>query len=446
MKFRYLISALVLLISCSVFAQNRMISGTVVDEQNLPLVGAAVLVENTSNGTVTDLDGNYSIDVARGQVLVFEYMGYTTSKVTVSDQKTLNVQLLPSSEMMEELVVVGYGVQKKVNVTGSVSTVKYDEMALSRPATNSEGLLKGASAGLYVYQNSGKPGGEGIDIKIRGIGTLNSSNPLVIVDGFESSMGNVDPADIESVSILKDAASCAIYGNRGANGVVLITTKSAGKDKFTIEYNGMVAMQEASNYVPLISNYADYMMIVNESAENVNTTPPFSQTMIDLWTEKSLDPYGIAESGYPNYVAYPNTDWMKEMYQTNVYQKHSIMANGSGKRTRYALSLAYMNNPGIVDNTGMEKFSMRVNVSSQVTDFLEIVQESSVIRPRGKSATLMPPNNIWRGLCQAFILITMANTAGWKMLNRTRCLVTTCTSSTVQTVMTERSMQMQLLS
>lgn len=372
MKFRYLISALVLLISCSVFAQNRTVSGTVVDEQNLPLIGAAVLVENTPNGTVTDLDGNYSIDVARGQVLVFEYMGYTTSKVTVSDQKTLNVQLLPSSEMMEELVVVGYGVQKKVNVTGSVSTVKYDEMALSRPATNSEGLLKGASAGLYVYQNSGKPGGEGIDIKIRGIGTLNSSNPLVIVDGFESSMGNVDPADIESVSILKDAASCAIYGNRGANGVVLITTKSAGKDKFTIEYNGMVAMQEASNYVPLISNYADYMMIVNESAENVNTTPPFSQTMIDLWTEKSLDPYGIAESGYPNYVAYPNTDWMKEMYQTNVYQKHSIMANGSGKRTRYALSLAYMNNPGIVDNTGMEKFSMRVNVSSQVTDFLEI--------------------------------------------------------------------------
>lgn len=369
---KYIIYLLAALIPYAVSAQGVNITGTVVDEADQPLPGASVVIEGTGNGTVTDVDGKFAIEAGKGSVLVFDFMGYTSQKVTVGDRREINVKLLPSSEMMDELVVVGYGVQKKVNVTGSVATVKYDEMAVSRPATNSEGLLKGASAGLYVYQNSGKPGGEGIDIKIRGIGTLNSSNPLVIVDGFESSMNNVDPVDIASVSVLKDAASCAIYGNRGANGVVLITTRSAGKDKFTIEYNGMVAIQEPSNYVPLITNYADYMQVVNESAENIDAPQPFSQTMIDLWREKELDPYGIAESGYPNYVAYPNTDWMKAMYRTNIYQKHSIMASGSGKRTKYTISLAYMDNPGIVDYTGMKRFSMRANVSSQVTDFLEI--------------------------------------------------------------------------
>ena len=211
-------------------------------------------------------------------------------------------------------------------MTGAVATVDYSDLAESRPATTTAAMLQGTSAGLYVSQTSGKPGSEGVSMRIRGVGTLNNSAPLVIVDGFEGTIENVNPQDIASVSVLKDAASCAIYGNRGANGVVLITTKNARNGKFNIEYTGMAAYQEPEHYFNVISNYADYMEFINESAWQVNKANVFSQTMIDLWREKEKDPYGIADSGYPNYVAYPNTDWMKAMFTPGVYQKHSVTA------------------------------------------------------------------------------------------------------------------------
>lgn len=362
----------VLLAALELSAQVRTVSGTVTDENSQPMPGASVLIKGTQKGALTDNEGRFSISAKASDVLVFDFFGYEPQEIAVGSRTTISVSMVPSSEMLEELVVVGYSVQKKVNVTGSVSTVNYSEMAPSRPLTNSIGLLSGASAGTYVHQNSGKPGGEGFDIKIRGIGTLNSSSPLIIVDGFESSMDNVDAADIESVSILKDAASCAIYGNRGANGVVLITTKQAREGKFTVEYNGMASLQQPSHFVELVNNYADYMLLMNESAENVGTTPLFSQTMIDLWREKEDDPNGIAASGYPNYVAYPNTDWMRAMYRSSIYQKHSIQASGSSKRTKYLVSLSYMSNPGIVDNTEATRFSFRANVSSWVTDYIEV--------------------------------------------------------------------------
>lgn len=370
---RYIITCALLLTAAQLsFAQIRIVTGTILDETSAPMPGVSVFVKGTHNGTVSDADGRYSIGASSDETLAFDFMGYEPQEHKIGNRSVIDISLVPSSQALDELVVVGYSVQKKVNITGSVSTVKYDELSKSRPLTNTEGLLKGASPGLYVHQNSGKPGGEGMDIKIRGIGTLNTSSPLVIVDGFESSMDNVDPADIQSVSVLKDAASCAIYGNRGANGVILVTTKQAGEGKFSIEYNGMCALQQPASYVKLISNYADYMLFMNESAENVGTAPIFSQTMIDIWREKESDPNGIAASGVPNYVAYPNTDWMKAMYKNSLYQKHSIQANGSGKRTKYLISLSYMDNPGIVDNTGAKKFSFRTNVSSWVTDYLEI--------------------------------------------------------------------------
>ena len=363
----------VLLFACQLgYAQMKTVKGTVLDEANLPLPGASVIVQGTQRGVITDENGAYEIAATADEILEFDFMGYTVQKIKVGEQSKIDVKLLPSSEMMEELVVVGYGVQKKVNITGSVSTVNYDELSLSRPAVTSSALLRGASAGLYVYQNSGQPGSEGVTMRVRGIGTLNDSSPLVIVDGFEGSLDNVNPNDIETISVLKDAASCAIYGNRGANGVILVTTKLADEGRFNVEYSGMASYQEPEHYIGVISNYKDYMMIMNESAANVDKTLPFSQSMIDLWAEKEKDPYGLAESGYPNYVAYPNVDWMDAMYKPSVYQKHTLTASGATKKIRFNMSLSYLDNPGIVDNSGQKKISLRTNLSSNITDWMEV--------------------------------------------------------------------------
>ena len=361
-----------LLLSIQLFAQAPKVSGTVFDESGAPLAGASVMVEGTGTGVITDGEGRFTIEAQPSQTLVVEFLGYDVQKVKSEGRAVVDVTLSPSSEKLDELVFVGYGVQKRVNVTGAVSTVDYSTLSESRPATTTAGLLQGTSAGMYVSQDSGKPGEEGVVIKIRGVGTLNNWQPLVIVDGFEGTLNNVNPQDIETVSVLKDAASCAIYGNRGANGVVLITTKSPKSGRFHLEYTGMAAYQEPEHYFKVIDNYADYMELMNESAWQVDKKQPFSQTMIDLWREKEKDPNGISESGYPNYVAYPNVDWMKAMFTPGIYQKHALSASGSSGKIRYLLSGSYMNNPGVIDNSAQRRFTFRTNVSSQITKWLEV--------------------------------------------------------------------------
>ena len=369
-----LMAALLICGTLPMMAQNITLKGTVTDESSLPLPGTVVLVEGTNRGATTNAEGKFEILVSKGETLLFEYLGYDTGKVTVTEANNITVTLTPSTESLNELVFIGYGTQKRVNVTGAVATVDYTDLAKSRPATTTSSLLQGASAGLYVAQTSGKPGDEGVSMRVRGVGTLNSGMaPLVIVDGFEGSIDNVNPQDIASISVLKDAASCAIYGNRGANGVILITTKNAEKGKFNVEFTSMAAYQEPEHYFEVISDYADYMEIMNESAWQVDkTTGLFSQTMIDLWREKQQDPNGTAPSGYPNYVAYPNTDWMRAMFTPAIYQKHSVTATGSTDRIKYLLSFSYMDNPGVIDNSGLQKYSYRANISSNVTKWLEV--------------------------------------------------------------------------
>lgn len=224
--FSKILYVLVLLaVSLPAMAQRNVITGVVYDESGLPLTGASVIVEGTNRGVTTDSYGKYRIEAAPEEALIFNFLGYRSQKFKVGASTVLNAEMVPESQILDELVVVGYGVQKKVNVTGSVSTVDYEELSQSRPATTTSGLLQGVSAGLYVSQTSGKPGSEGVSMRIRGVGTLNDAAPLVIVDGFEGTINNVNPQDIASISVLKDAASCAIYGNRGANGVILITPK-----------------------------------------------------------------------------------------------------------------------------------------------------------------------------------------------------------------------------
>lgn len=373
-KFKQRLLLLALLLAAQFVAAQTVdkISGRVLDEAGNPLIGATVSVANTARGVSTAADGSFQIAAASHESLVISYVGYTTVNVTIGTRTNIEVRMVQQANTIEDLVVVGYGVQKRVNVTGAVSTIDYADKAQSRPVTSTAQALKGASAGLMVSQVSGQPGNESIMMRIRGIGTLNDSAPLVIVDGFEAPIANVNSDDIETVSVLKDAASCAIYGNRGANGVVLITTKAGKSGKFNISYSGMVAYNEPENYLGVISNYADYMELMNESADNIGANTPFSQSMIDLWREKSKDPNGLAESGYPNYVAYPNTDWMEAMFEHNLYQKHSISADGASGGTKYLMSLSYVDNPGVIAQTGVKKIQLRTNLSSQVNKWLEL--------------------------------------------------------------------------
>lgn len=206
------------------FAQNR-VTGKVTDASGEPIPGVSVLVKGTTNGTITDLDGNYSLSVPTGSSLAVSCIGFVTQDVLVGDRSIINVTLEEDALHLEETVVIGYGVQKKVNLTGSVSSVSSEEL-LSKPVMNTSLAIAGLVPGLSVIQNSGRPG-SGASVKIRGTGTFSSAgtNPLVLINGFSGSMDDVDPNDIESISFLKDAASASIYGNRAANGVILIETK-----------------------------------------------------------------------------------------------------------------------------------------------------------------------------------------------------------------------------
>ncbi|MCI1685910.1 MAG: TonB-dependent receptor [Prevotella sp.] len=345
-------------------------SGRVTDEKGEPVIGATVMERGTSNGTVTDLDGRYSLAVPEGSDLEISYIGYKSADFRAGVSKS--IVLVENSRSLNEVVVVGYGTQKKVNLTGSVSSVTFDKETLSRPITSAAAALEGASAGLEVLQSSGKPNSENFGMNVRGIGTINSSGPLVLVDGMEMSLSDVDVNNIASISILKDAASCAIYGNRGANGVILVTTKMGSKDQTRITYNMKLSWNSPTRLVKFISNYADYMGFVNEAATNVGISSIYSNETIAKWRAAEKDPDGIAESGYPNYVAYPNTNWYDWIYKTKMMQEHSVSVLGNAGHTDFNITGTYLDNPGMIVNSGVKKYNLNVNINTDITDWLQV--------------------------------------------------------------------------
>ncbi len=313
--------------------QAKTITGTITDKLGNPIIGANVVVKGTTNGTITNMDGYFSLTANKGSILQISYIGFLTQEITIGDSNTLSIVLKEDSETLDEVVVVGYSTQKKVNLTGSVATVNFEKLS-SRPITDASQILNGASPGLQIMQSSGEPNAESFSYNIRGTGTLNNSDPLILVDGMEQSISMVNPSDIASVSILKDAASCAIYGNRGANGVILITTRNGEDGKVNINYDGTFSYNEPFKIIHTISDYVQYMKLMNESANNVGNSDIFSQSSIDTWEAANANPNGIAASGYPNYVAYPNTDWWDEIYTKQWMQKHAE-SNSKCNITKY---------------------------------------------------------------------------------------------------------------
>ena len=330
----------------------------------------SVVIKGTATGVVTDLDGNFSLNGKVGDIIQFSFIGMVSQEHTFSGTP-IQVVMQDDSKMLDEVVVVGYGTQKKVNLTGSVSTVNYEDQALSRPVTTVANALSGMAAGLNVMTTGSKPNEEKANISIRGTGTLNTSSPLILVDGMEMELNQINPNDIASISILKDAASCAIYGNRAANGVILVTTKRGAADgKINVTYSGKFSLNTPAKLIRQVSNYADYMELFNEACEGSGTATLYSQSNIDAWRAAEKDPNGISASGYPNYVAYPNTDWYDVLYNPEWMQEHTVSVVGSEKRTNYSFSTTYLNNPGIAPNSGMQKYYMRSNVESKISPFL----------------------------------------------------------------------------
>ena len=351
--------------------QTITIQGKVVDSNGEPIIGANVLVQGTTNGIITDLDGNFTLsNVDPNAKIVISYIGYKSQ--TLAAAATMNVSLKEESETLQEVVVVGYGVQKKVNLTGAVASVDFEEQTKSRPITTVSSALAGLSPGLQASSGSAMPGQDNTTLRVRGTGTMNDASPLVIIDGMEGSLNALNPQDVENISVLKDAASCAIYGARAANGVILVTTKKGDREKLTINYSGRVSFNKATRMTETMSNYADYMELMNEATTNVGSQPLFTQEQIDLWREKSQNPNALNENGVPNYIAYPNTNWLDELYDGGMMHEHNLSLNGGSEKIRFMLSARYQDNEGVVDNTGNKTYSIRANVEANPTKWLTV--------------------------------------------------------------------------
>lgn len=371
------ILALALLSCTDIFAQStRQISGTVKDSNGEPIVGASVLVPNTSTGTSTDVDGHFILDVPNdAKTIEIGCVGYATSSVTLESSAVYSAVLSDDSTFLDETVVVGYATQRKATLTGSVSSVKIDDNAIARPVTSVSSSLAGLAAGVTVNQTTGKPGSSAT-IRVRGIGTLNDNSPLVLVDGIEWSMDNLNPADIESISILKDAASTSIYGAQGANGVILITTKQ-GDGKIKFNYNGYVSIQKVQNKLSLTSDNAEYMELVNETNTNQGLAEHFSQATIDQWRAAKQNPNALNDYGVPNYIAYPNTDWFDTIFKTGVSHNHHLSMSGSSNGIRFQAGVGYMDNPGVMNvadgvNSGAKKLTIQAKGEGQVGKWLTL--------------------------------------------------------------------------
>ncbi len=354
------------------------VKGRVTDQGGEPVVGAVVMVKGRAgaSGTMTDVDGSYSIAAQKGAELEFSCLGFETQTITVGNDRVIDVVLSEDAMLLEETVVVGYGVQKKVNLTGSVSAIDFQSAAEGRPVMSASAALAGMAAGMNVSQSSGQPGSESATIRIRGVGSFTSSasSPLVLVDGVEWSMDNVNPNDIATISVLKDAASTAIYGTRAANGVILVTTKTGSADRLQVSYSYKGIIQMPVNKLKWVSDYATYMDLFNEGCDNAGTSHKFSQTNIDIWRAAAADPYGLNEYGVPNYAAYPNTDWFNEIFQNGYSQEHNINISGGSAKVKYMISGGWLDNEGVMNrfnlDSSSQKANFRTNLEADVTKWL----------------------------------------------------------------------------
>ena len=340
-------------------ALKAQISGRVTDETNGPLPGVSVKIKGSTTGTQTDNDGRYQITATNNDILTFSYLGYAPQEIPVGAQTIINVQLKVANQDLGEIVIVGYGKQQKTSLTGSVSQISGKDIAV-RPVGQTSAALQGMAPGVTVRQSSGRPGGDAGTIRIRGVGTLSDPNPLVMIDGIEGSMNNIDPNLIESISVLKDAASSSIYGSRAANGVILITTKRANVDQVGISYNNYIGWQNPTN-MPDIVDALDHMLLTNEAYVNTGRTPLYSSSLIEQYRAQN----GVSSD------AYPNTDWQKEtLTGSGLQQSHFLTVQGGTNKVRLLGSFGLLDQQGVIQNSSFKRYTIRTNADIKFSDKL----------------------------------------------------------------------------
>jgi TonB-linked SusC/RagA family outer membrane protein len=368
----------------SILQQQKSVTGKITDESGQTLPGVAVVIKGTTNGTVSDIDGNFSIaNIPDDATLVFSFVGMRTQEIAVNGATAFNVIMKVDAIGIDEVIAVGYGTQKKVNVTGSVQSIS-SEALLKRNVPNASSALQGLAAGVSVVQTSGSPGADGTVITIRGKGSLNSSSsPLVLIDGVEGNMDKIDMNTIESISVLKDAASASIYGSKASNGVILVTTKRAKAGDVKISYSGFVGTNTATE-LPVPVSALGYMEQVNIAKVNSNQAPQYSQETIDQFKA----------SGPDNMTTF-DTDWKNLVMKDNALtHNHSVSLSGGSDKVRFFANGGYFYQDGMIANNDYNRKTLRINTDADVTKWMKVgvdvnVGQSNTMRPIESSESLI---------------------------------------------------------
>ena len=363
---------------------GKVVTGTIVDPSGMPVIGANVMVKGTTNGTITDMDGKFSLEVEEGATLQISYIGYANQEIKVGNQKTLSIALKEDAEALDEVVVVGFGTQKKVNLTGAVSNVT-SEAFENRSVANVSQALQGAMPGLNITQSQGYLDATP-DINIRGVGTIgegSSGSPLILIDGMEGDMNRLNPQDIESVSVLKDAAASSIYGSRAPFGVIMITTKKGKSGKMSVNYNNSLRWNKAINMPRSLDAYT-FATYYNEAATNAGMAGHFSpermQKIKDFMEGKITggidpDPNNPTRWGDLYNYGYGNTDWIDLIFDDTTFaQEHNLSVSGGNEKLQMYASANYLGQDGYIklNPESNQRISTNLKVTSQFTDWLSL--------------------------------------------------------------------------
>jgi TonB-linked SusC/RagA family outer membrane protein len=342
--------------------QRKTVTGTVTNEDGEPVIGANVVEKGTTNGITTDADGNFRLDVGKDAVLLISYIGYISQELPVKDQSSVAVSMSEDLQALDEVVVVGYGTQKKVNLTGSVESVK-GEVLENRPLRSAVDGLQGTVSGLTVLSGSGSPG-ESASFEIRGISSVNKAGALVIIDGMPGNLARLNPLDIESISILKDAASAAIYGARAAEGVILVTTKKGGSDKVKIDYSTNISFNTPTR-LPQSNHALNHALLSNTAFENAGLTVLFPQYAVDA----IKDPATSAIANGNDWIYTSDVDWISMMMDNSFQQTHNLSVSRSTDAINYLFSGNWLDQDGLFAEYGPDHFDMynfRSNINTDL--------------------------------------------------------------------------------
>ncbi|WP_297088336.1 TonB-dependent receptor [uncultured Draconibacterium sp.] len=363
--------------------QQSTVSGTVIDDSGVPLPGVTVVVKGTTQGTVTDSDGNYALpNVSGNSILVFSFVGMETQEIPVAGSSKINVTMLVDAIGIEEVVAVGYGTMKKVNLTGSVESVDGTKIA-RQPVAQASQALVGLSPGLTAIQSSGQPGEDNATLRIRGLGSIGASNdPLILIDGVEGDLNMIDPNNIEDMSVLKDAASAAIYGSRASNGVILITTKRANANEMSVSYKNYVGWQKATE-LPQFAGALDFLKYSGED-------------------QATIDAYAQGMKSDPD--LYPDTDWVDLLFSESGFQQyHNLTVNGGTEKVKVLASISYTDQGANIVNYGLTRYNGRFNTDMKFSEKFDVnfdlnFSKSLTKSPHGTLEAIthhafsMPPN------------------------------------------------------